>query len=196
MQEALLVHPALGATIDRGSPLQRASWLVPSNLRGPEHITSLGMTPRCIGTTSLGPCRQPLSHRDHMVPAASSHAAAPGAASHPASCHAPLLTQTCLLHVPKSARDSSAGQAAHGSCRVSSTKLGNPNRLPKPNLAMEAGGQDCVHLPCQNRNRAFRNGKGKGQTAAGRKTAGKRDTQPQQGSDMLREEPPISPAQG
>lgn len=78
---------------------------------------------------------------------------------HPATCSSsqgPVSSTS-----PKPARDSSARQAPHRSCSVSSTKLGNPKQRPTL-LWQQAGGRDHVHLPCQNRNRAFRNGKGKG----------------------------------
>lgn len=104
VRKDLLIHPALGAMTDTGSPLQMASQLVPSYVCCPEHIASLGMTPCCFGTVSLGRCRQPHSHSDHVAPAASSHGAAPGTASRPASCHMLLLTGTCLLHIPKASQ--------------------------------------------------------------------------------------------
>lgn len=114
------------------------------------------------GTVSMGPCRQPLSHRHHMARAASCHEGAPGAASHPASCHMPLLTLTHLLHDPRV----SHGQLGRTGCSASSTTLGDPSWLPKP--ICTGDWWDHVHLPCQNRNRDFRNRREKEQIVAGR----------------------------
>lgn len=139
VQKALLVHLALGVMIDTGSPLQRASWLVPSHLCGPEHITGLGMTPCCLVTTSLGPRWHPLSHWDDVALAASSHGAAPGAASHTASCHTPLFTRTCLLHIHKVSRGQLGQTGSTWNLQCELNQVRKSQLAPYTYLAMGAG---------------------------------------------------------
>lgn len=148
MCKILLIHPALGAMIDTGSSLQRASQLVSSCLCGPEHIASLGMTPCCFGTVSLGPCWQPPSH---IAPAASSPEAASRAASHSSSSHVMLFIQPHLLPNPKVSQPDSMQ-----SLQWDLNQVRQSQHIPKPIWQLrKQEGQ--LHLPRQNGNRAFRN---------------------------------------
>lgn len=147
------------------------------------------MTPCCFGTVSLGPCWQPPSHSTtwHQQPQAPEQHPGLQVAHHRAmSCSYSPISSTS----PKPAR---TAQTACRACSVTLTKLGNPNTLPKPTwqwkqaVGTVAPPVSKWEQSLQKQNR-LQQGEAKEQQ--------ERDTQSQQGSDMLREEPPISPAQG
>lgn len=177
---------------DRRRVLSLKGQLVSSGLCGPEHIASFGMMPCCFGTVSLGPCWQPPSHSNtrHQQPQApEQHQGLKSPIIQP--CEAPH-TVPSSPH-PQSQPRQLSQKAARRVCSGTLTKLGNPNTLPKPIWQWKQAEGTAAPPMSKWQQSLHKQNRMKQGEAPGHQ---ERDTQSQQGSDMLREEHPISPAQG